>query len=301
MPFPRSTAFRFVSQAARPAARSSFRSAGAAWQRTSQQGARRYASSSGHSHQAGSDVPWAIGATVVTIPGVWYMLQPGADHGHHEEHAKHEEKHEEPEEEPEEAPKEESAPEDKQVPKVSETEGKDQVSNKESDELQKPQNQDTPEGESKSKDESHMTSTPDNKGSVEGVRFKGSTNQGDSDNAAEDTRSHVPDAKGGAKKRIDSGYGTPIGSESAERDAKGSSKDKVSCHFAASSKESLSQNQQSGKQEGLSNTDTKHSTDPVSDPNKSTKGEGTAETAKVKGTVSPNRPSVSCPRPQAPS
>ena len=34
-------------------------------------------------------------------------------------------------------------------------------------------------------------------------------------------------------------------------------------------------NTQSGKQEGLSNTDTKHSTNIADDPDKSTKGEGT--------------------------
>lgn len=51
-------------------------------------------------------------------------------------------------------------------------------------------------------------------------------------------------------------------------------------------------NTQSGKQEGLSNTDTKHSTNIESDPEKSKKGEGAPETAKSKGTVSPSRPQV---------
>lgn len=46
----------------------------------------------------------------------------------------------------------------------------------------------------------------------------------------------------------------------------------------------------SGKQEGISNMDTKHSTDVAHDPDKSTKGEGVAETAKLKGTVDPQRP-----------
>jgi len=42
----------------------------------------------------------------------------------------------------------------------------------------------------------------------------------------------------------------------------------------------------------LSNTDTKHSTDLVNDPDKSKKGEGVPETAKSKGTISPFRPQV---------
>ena len=49
---------------------------------------------------------------------------------------------------------------------------------------------------------------------------------------------------------------------------------------------------QSGKQEGLANTDTKHSTNITDNPGKSTKGEGTPETAKSKGTVDPQRPQV---------
>jgi hypothetical protein len=48
----------------------------------------------------------------------------------------------------------------------------------------------------------------------------------------------------------------------------------------------------SDKQSGLSNTDTAHSTDPNKDETKSSKGEGTAETAKVKGTVQTDRPQV---------
>lgn len=51
-------------------------------------------------------------------------------------------------------------------------------------------------------------------------------------------------------------------------------------------------NTQSGKQEGLSNKDTKHSTDIVNNPDKSTKGSGAPDTAKEKGTVDPSRPQV---------
>jgi len=61
---------------------------------------------------------------------------------------------------------------------------------------------------------------------------------------------------------------------------------------AATSKPAGSQNTQSGKQEGLSNTDTKHSTDITSNPEKSKKGEGVPETGKAKGTVDPKRPQV---------
>ena len=45
----------------------------------------------------------------------------------------------------------------------------------------------------------------------------------------------------------------------------------------------------SGKQEGLANTDTKHSTDITKSSDKSKKGDGSAETSKQKGTVDVNR------------
>lgn len=56
-------------------------------------------------------------------------------------------------------------------------------------------------------------------------------------------------------------------------------------------------NQTSGKQQGLSNDDTGHTRNAAADPKYSSKGEGVAETAKLKGTVSTERPGVSiCPR-----
>ncbi|PSN66038.1 hypothetical protein BS50DRAFT_574513 [Corynespora cassiicola Philippines] len=55
-------------------------------------------------------------------------------------------------------------------------------------------------------------------------------------------------------------------------------------------KEPKSSNETSGKQEGLSNADTKHTHAIHEEPEKSKKGEGVAETAKLKGTVSTERP-----------
>jgi hypothetical protein len=49
-------------------------------------------------------------------------------------------------------------------------------------------------------------------------------------------------------------------------------------------------NETSGKQEGLSNSDTHHSSQISKQDGKSKKGEGVAETAKLKGTVSTERP-----------
>ncbi|KAF2251799.1 hypothetical protein BU26DRAFT_561604 [Trematosphaeria pertusa] len=55
-------------------------------------------------------------------------------------------------------------------------------------------------------------------------------------------------------------------------------------------KEPKSQNETSGKQEGMSNTDTKHTSEISKQDEKSKKGEGVAESAKLKGTVSTERP-----------
>lgn len=126
-------------------------------------------------------------------------------------------------------------------------------------------------------------------GNVDGVQFKGAVAGGTKgDNEQGDTRKHIPDAKGASKKRIESDYAGREGvAEKSEQDPHNEDK-------AASSKtvDDSSKKTQSGKQEGLSNTDTKHSTDIANNPEKSTKGEGGPETAKNKGTVDPTRPQV---------
>ncbi|RDW94625.1 hypothetical protein BP5796_00388 [Coleophoma crateriformis] len=88
------------------------------------------------------------------------------------------------------------------------------------------------------------------------------------DTSDDEEEKSAPDAKG-----------------SEETDASEEPKDKP-----AASKPAGSENTQSGKQEGLSNTDTKHSTDVTENPEKSTKSEGEPETAKLKGTVDSKRP-----------
>ena len=49
-------------------------------------------------------------------------------------------------------------------------------------------------------------------------------------------------------------------------------------------------NEMSGKQQGLSNDETKSKRHPGEEPQQSKKGEGVADTAKLKGTVSTERP-----------
>lgn len=96
---------------------------------------------------------------------------------------------------------------------------------------------------------------------------KGMTKQqGDIKHREEDS------GKGATKVRLDSPAGKTVGGENSPSSGDGDGQTKT--------------------QRGVSNTDTKHSTDPHADPTKSSKGEGTAETAKIKGTVQPDRKQV---------
>ncbi|MCJ1250565.1 hypothetical protein MMC30_007793 [Trapelia coarctata] len=117
----------------------------------------------------------------------------------------------------------------------------------------------------------------DGGGDVEGV--KGTASRSNEGN----TREHIPDAKGYNKKRINSNKAKVAGKAQAEENMPDKG-DK-----AAASKPAGGQSTQSGKQEGLSNTDTKHSTQIEEREDSPKKPEG-PETSKAKGTVDPNRP-----------
>lgn len=102
--------------------------------------------------------------------------------------------------------------------------------------LEKPQNKTQNPDEAPTQDEEHVTETPDNKGEPSGVQFKGRSTQGDEEGRVEDVRKHVPDAKGGAKKRIESTYGNKLGAaspvrEDREDDGKAKDKVRVACSF----------------------------------------------------------------------
>ncbi|TKA68362.1 hypothetical protein B0A55_07468 [Friedmanniomyces simplex] len=109
----------------------------------------------------------------------------------------------------------------------------------------------------------------------------------DSAGAGGETRKREPDNKGGFKKRIDSGLQKDLGGTSKQFDEDGS-------ETAASSKPPVKgdSGQISSKQFGMSNSPTRHSTQIDQDPEKSKKSEGGPDTAKVMGTVDPNRPAT---------
>ena len=159
----------------------------------------------------------AIAATVATSTGLYYLVPPqierwnrpkGSGHGGHG-HGEHGEESEGGgEEDSGEKGGDEGAEgedESKEGGDESEQSGK---SGSEGDE------NDTPDT---SDDEEKVVDSGED---VEGVQFKGPSNAGPNKQQS-DTRRHVPDAKGGAKKRIDSHYGQKQGvAEDSEQDPK---------------------------------------------------------------------------------
>ena len=253
------------------------------------------------------------GAIAVTVPSCWYLIQegptkpshhePGNDDSHEDfeaarkgddsgEHEEGEAEKTEAEGEKTEDEGENTGDSEEAKPDSSNEEGEKSDDSPPSGTGGEKQGSPDPSGNQDPANTAHETEDGND---VEGVRFKGAT----ADGAVGDTRKHIPDSKGYNKKRIESDYGhtqSPEKSEENEPDngdkvSLSPSLHRVRTKFlqAATAKESGGQNTQSGKQEGLSNTDTKHSSDPLSQSHTSKKPEG-PETAKAKGTVDPQRP-----------
>jgi len=186
MALSRATALRTSSVTAfARSARSVQRSGSQQCLRLSQQPARRgYASAAGEAvKKAGSELPWALGAVVMTVGGSWLALQPRSapheDHG--DEH--HGDEHEEPSEEGD-KPEESSGSDE---PKEEESEGDPKEESSEPEEK--------PEEVAKS-DGKGEAETPDNKGMT---KSKG------------ETVKHESAGTHGRKKRIDSDNAKDIG------------------------------------------------------------------------------------------
>lgn len=170
----------------------------------------------------------ALGSFTVTTPAIYYLIanapEPVGDHGHgHDEGDHGEDKHGEKEEsgdlagasaEGTEETTEEQDGENADGPNESSEGTQENLENEGS----KSEGDETSDGKSEDSGESLGHDTPDTEedeepkdtarevdssSEVEGVQFKGPTRHGE----VGDTRKHIPDAKGGAKKRIESDYG----------------------------------------------------------------------------------------------
>ena len=172
------------------------------------------------------DSPRALGAAIVTIPSTWYLMQPqierwnrpkGSGHGHgHDEHGEESEGGDEGEGQ--------ESGEDKGEDESKEGgEGGDKSDDSDSEGGQ----QDTPDTSDDEGSENGAEEVDSGK-NVEGVQFKGATSGGTKDNNEQgDTRKHIPDAKGGNKKRIESDYAKRQGEAQKPEDP--SDKDLVLC------------------------------------------------------------------------
>ena len=167
----------------------------------------------------------AIGSLVVTVPSVAYLIQPqlkkasddGHGHGHGAEHGipnLHKQETGDEDTGDDQASSQDNGENESDVESEdsdSETEGEKQDDTPDSSDSEEPQ------------DTAHETDSGQN---VEGVQFKGPTSGGTAEGEQGDTRKHIPDAKGGSKKRIESHYGKPLG-EAAGDDPEAADKDKV--------------------------------------------------------------------------
>ncbi|QIW94688.1 hypothetical protein AMS68_000206 [Peltaster fructicola] len=255
---------------ARPALRSN------AFRRAQLQ-AKRFASSE-HGHQQSSDLPWLLGALVITPPAVYYLWPSAHSDGHHDDHGDH--KDDTHDAKPEE---QESGDDDSEVKEATEEssepaeESKDDSADKE-EEKKKDEKKDSEadeEKEEKKNDKAEKKDVPasgegeakpaEGSGNVEGVNFKGKVKEGS--DAANHSTKVEGDNKGEKKKRIDSGLAKNL---TPGHEQEGSD---------------LDQTTQDGKQKGLSNTQTRHSEPIHESDEKSKKPDGTPETSKHMGTV----------------
>lgn len=183
-----------------------------------------------------------IGAIVVTIPSAWFVWpdKSHADSAHHGSHDEHAEEHEEkeggeaPEEEApqEEAPQEGQEKQDEQAeevqaeqkeesePKPESDSTQEEDKSKDSEETGKKASGSGGEGQSTGPDANKLSGkdekteekpTPENYGNTDnGAQFKGKVKD-ESPGKTEENRKREDDAKGGFKKRIDSGLGKNLG------------------------------------------------------------------------------------------
>jgi len=255
----------------------------------------------------------------VTVPGTYWILSTGnvkAEHGHPgEAHhgSEHHDEEEHTEEEPsEEAPEDDAPAKDDSAPKDDAESSSDDAHKSErpkgaedrTGSSQPPTGETKDEGLSKkgmagsqpegqkAKSENEGKNVPEEPNDDDQISEKSVSGSGkfgekqELENNKEgseglDKRMHVPDAKGGAKRRVESRQGKDLGQV---EQMGGDAEDK-----GAPSKDAAPGGT-AQKQQGLSNTNTKHSIDIGNSDEYSKKGEGAPETAKMQGTVDPNRP-----------
>ncbi|KAF3031773.1 hypothetical protein E8E12_002178 [Didymella heteroderae] len=259
MSFIRSTALRAssVARAARPAVRAA--------QPLRQNIQRRtYASGHGHSEAKSSDVPWMAAAVAGTVGGLYVVFSQDFGHGGHDDHDEHVEKANN---------KELQEKANEEAPALQKEKFNSKQTAKQEAEENDATDVNAPKIEKKDANEEDMSKDADEKN--DGGPTDYSKHSESPEKAAEDKKKEHKEAKASSSQE----------KTDDEAEASPDKSDKPSPR-----KEPKSFNEMSGKQQGMSNDDTHHSSQISEQDEKSKKGEGVAETAKLKGTVSTDRP-----------
>lgn len=190
-------------------------------------------------HEWLTPISRAITSLAITLPSVYYLMQPQIDryqhpekygHGGHGGHEGHDEHGEEGKLDEEGGSSEGGESEDEKAGdqgQGGEEESKGETEEGNSDDSgSEGEEKDTPDtsDDEGSENTAHVVESGQN---VEGVQFKGASSAGTSDGGQDDTRKRIPDAKGGNKKRIESHYGGKEG-EAQEPEQDPRNKDLVS-------------------------------------------------------------------------
>ena len=173
----------------------------------------------------------AIVSLAVTVPSVYYLMQPQIEriqhpekhgHGGHGEHEEHNEHDEEGDSNEDGGSGEEKGEDSSESGEEASKEGEgDEASSDD------PSSQDAEQDTSDEEGSENAVHEKEGGQDVEGVQFKGATSGGTKEGEQGDTRKHIPDAKGFNKKRIESHYGGKEGeAQNPEQDP--SDKDLVS-------------------------------------------------------------------------
>ena len=180
----------------------------------------------------------AICSLVVTVPSVAYLIQPqlkkasddGHGHGHGAEHEADDKGGPVEDTEPGDIVpnlrKKETGDEDAGDDQASSQDSESEAESDDSDSENEGEKQDDTPDSSDGEQPQNTAHETDGGHNVEGVRFKGPTSGGTAEGEQGDTRKHIPDAKGGSKKRIESHYGKRLG-EAASDDPDPDDEDKV--------------------------------------------------------------------------
>ena len=164
----------------------------------------------------------------MTVPSVAYLIQPQlkkpSDDGHgHGDGAEHETDDKggpvedtEPGDVVPNLHKKETGDEDAGDDQASSQDNESEAESDDSDSENEGEKQDDTPDSSAGEEPQDTAHETDGGHNVEGVRFKGPTSGGTADGEQGDTRKHIPDAKGGSKKRIESHYGKRLGEASSD-------------------------------------------------------------------------------------